>query len=106
VTSMGQKLSPVDMALYRAIDEVLHYIWDPIGISDAPEARDEYHGYLPIIFSKVKAGDGTKVITECLHFIRTDRIGLSANLKADRDAAVLMLRWKSVLLEKYKTNSL
>ena len=25
---MGQKLNPVDLALYRAVDEVLHYVWD------------------------------------------------------------------------------
>jgi hypothetical protein len=103
---MGQKLTPADMALYRAIDEVLHYIWDPIGSSDTPEARDEYHGYMPVVFSKVKEGHDAKSVAEHLHFIRTDRIGLSANLQADREVADLMLRWKSVLLEKYKTNSL
>jgi hypothetical protein len=103
---MGQKLSPEDMALYRAIDEVLHYIWDPIGVFDVPEARDEYHGYLPVVFSKAKASHDAKVIADYLHFIRTDRIGLSANMKADCDAADLILRWKSVLLEKYKANSL
>ena len=103
---MGQRLSPEDMALYRAIDEVLHYIWDPIGVSDAPEARDEYHSYLPVVFSKVKANDGIEVIAEYLHDIRTDRIGMPANLKADRDAADLMLHWRSVLMEKYKTDSL
>ncbi len=45
---MGQRLSPEDMAPYRAIDEVLHYIWDPIGISDAPEARDEEQALMAI----------------------------------------------------------
>ena len=28
---MGSKLSPHDMRLYRAVDEVLHYVWNPIG---------------------------------------------------------------------------
>jgi hypothetical protein len=103
---MGQRLSPEDMALYRAIDEVLHYIWDPIGVFDAPEARDEYYDYLPVVFSKIKASEAAEVVSEYLHFIRTDRIGIPANPKADRDAADLMLRWKLVLHEKYKTNPL
>ena len=47
---MGKKLDPQQMELYRATDEVLHYIWDPIGVSDAPNARDEYSSYLPQVF--------------------------------------------------------
>jgi hypothetical protein len=31
--------------LESAINEVLHYIWDPIGIQDMPAARDEYESY-------------------------------------------------------------
>ena len=37
--------------LYRRIGEVLHYVWDPIGVSGYPEARDEYDMYLPQVFS-------------------------------------------------------
>ena len=33
--------------LHRRTDEVLHYIWDPIGVSGVPTARDEYSGYVP-----------------------------------------------------------
>ena len=47
---MGTKLEPHDEELYRRVDEVLHYIWDPIGVAGAPMARDEYYAYLPQIF--------------------------------------------------------
>lgn len=40
---MGQKLSAPHLALYRAVDEVLHYVWDLIGASAFPQARNEYH---------------------------------------------------------------
>jgi hypothetical protein len=33
--------------LRRRVDEVLYYIWDPIGVSDQPYARGEYEGYVP-----------------------------------------------------------
>jgi hypothetical protein len=44
------KLLPHQDELYRRTDEVLHYIWDPIGVAGVPEARDEYDSYLPHAF--------------------------------------------------------
>ena len=42
---MGRGISSLDEELYRRVDEVLHYLWDPIGVAGIPEARDEYYGY-------------------------------------------------------------
>jgi hypothetical protein len=36
---MGKKLTPNQMELYKRIDEILFYKWDPIGISDSDWAR-------------------------------------------------------------------
>jgi len=44
---MGQKLPPKQLELYKRIDEILFYRWDPIGVSDGAWARDEYQSYLP-----------------------------------------------------------
>ena len=30
------KMMPADSELYRRIDEVVHYLWGPIGISESP----------------------------------------------------------------------
>ena len=43
---MGQKLPPCEAKLYRHCDEILHYIWDPIGVAGRTGARDEYDSYL------------------------------------------------------------
>jgi hypothetical protein len=43
-----------DQELMIAIDEVVHYLWDPIGIAWLPEARDEYKGYIPKLLILVK----------------------------------------------------
>jgi hypothetical protein len=59
---MGEKLSPKELALYRAVDEVLHYVWDPIGVAGAPRARDEYFSYLPKVYGMVKAGSDPESI--------------------------------------------
>lgn len=43
---MGHKLTDDGLELYRRVDEVLFYVWDPIGVANSPAARDEYYGYL------------------------------------------------------------
>ena len=76
---MGRKLDPQQMELYRATDEVLHYIWDPIGVSDAPNARDEYSSYLPQVFKMLFGQNSKEKIVDYLVKIQTERMGLNAN---------------------------
>lgn len=45
-----------DTDLLRVVDEVLHYIWDPIGVAGVPEARDEYDIYTGRIFTLLRSG--------------------------------------------------
>jgi len=59
---MKQKLSPVEKELYQRTDEVLHYLWNPLGVSDIPKARDEYYSYLPQVFSLILKGSDAKEI--------------------------------------------
>ena len=44
---MNKQLSPEHQELYGRVGEVLHYLWDPIGVSGVPQARDEYDSYVP-----------------------------------------------------------
>lgn len=91
---MGQKLSAADMALYRAVDEVLHYLWDPIGVSGVPQARDEYHGYLPRVFGMLREGSSESQIAAHLTLITSERMGLSPRMEHDRQVARILLDWK------------
>lgn len=54
------------MKLYRRVDEVMHYIWDPIGLSTVREARVEYQAYLPHVFSLLTSGSNSKEIADYL----------------------------------------
>ncbi|WP_206074056.1 MULTISPECIES: hypothetical protein [unclassified Polaromonas] len=74
---MGQKLSPPELALYRAVDEVPHYIGDPVGVSGVPEARDEYQGYLPQVFELLQEKQSAETIANYLGMVATERMGLS-----------------------------
>jgi hypothetical protein len=78
---MGQKLNPVENEIYKRVDEVLYYLWDPIGVSPDPEARDEYYSYIPEIFSLLmdsedRPGDKKKILDKLLT-IQQIRIGIN-----------------------------
>lgn len=97
---MGQKLSAQDMALYRAVDEVLHYVWDPIGVAGTPQARDEYYGYLPRVFALVRDCANESAIAEELSSIATQRMGLLARPEHDLEIARLLLSWRESVNER------
>ena len=68
-----------ETALYRRTGEVLHYLWDPCGISDAPQARDEYDSYLPSVYSVLHQGADAAKIAALLTEIEGKYMGLSGN---------------------------
>lgn len=53
--------------LYKQIDEIIWNDWDPIGVNDYPEARDEYYGYLPQIFELKNNGADSETIAQRLN---------------------------------------
>ncbi|TDE08308.1 hypothetical protein [Dyadobacter psychrotolerans] len=82
-----RKLSEQQNRLYNFIDNLLWEEWDPIGINDMPEARNEYSTYTPQIFSLVIRGASNEDITEKLRRIEIDWIGLASN--ADRNMVLV-----------------
>lgn len=66
-----------DFLLYKNIDDILWYDWDPIGVNDiAP--RDEYQSYVPGIFDLIKAKAGKEEIANWLFSIETGNMGLGS----------------------------
>ncbi len=96
---MGTHLSEKESQLYTRVDEVLHYIWDPIGVSGVPQARDEYYSYVPAIFSLVKSSSRAEEIAIHLRAIETDRMGLSGNMEKDLEVANILLGWRDSIYE-------
>ena len=95
---MNQKILPSDAELYRRIEEVVHYIWDPIGISAHPQARDEYIGYMTGIFGRVKAGKEEDII-EFMRWAASENMGLYFDEDKAKEAAKVMLDWKKYINE-------
>lgn len=46
------------------IGEILHYLWDPIGVRGIPEARDEYDSYVAHVGALLERGGGKRDITD------------------------------------------
>lgn len=69
-----------DFLLYKKIDDILWFDWDPIGIKDdAP--RDEYQGYVPEIFGLVKTKADRQEIANRLHKLETENMGMSGTIE-------------------------
>ncbi|MBN3788153.1 hypothetical protein G3N94_14765 [Burkholderia sp. Ac-20353] len=97
---MGRKLTEAELELYRRVDEVLYYVWDPIGVALSPAARDEYQGYLPKVFVMLREGAGSSPIAAYLDEVATEMMDLEARPEHSRRIAELLLDWK---MEIYRT---
>ena len=94
---MGQKLPPKQLELYQRLDEILWVDWDPIGVSEMAEARDEYYDYLPRVFHLALENADVSKLADYLFSIETEAMGLSGNMKHCVEIAELILRTKDDL---------
>jgi len=83
------------------VDEVLHYVWDPICVSGVPQARGEYYSYLPQVFGLLRDGGDEQTIASYLSEVTSERMGLTSNLERDLEVARVLLEWKDVIREKH-----
>lgn len=74
------KLSEEHKKIYKAIDEILWNDWDPIGVNDIEEVRDEYQSYIPHIFSLTIQGADKIKLSKHLFEIETKNMGMIGNL--------------------------
>ena len=82
------------------ISEVLHYIWDPIGVRDEPLARDEYDSYVAGINTLLEAGAEREQIAIHLDKIAVHSMGLRSNMEHNRVTADRLLAWREIVLKR------
>ena len=73
--------------IYEVIDQILWRDWDPIGVNDNDEVRDEYQSYTPQIFSLTIQGADKIKIAEHLYKIETINMGITGNKNHCEDIA-------------------
>lgn len=78
--------------LFDRVRRILMSDWDPIGIQDAPQARDEYDDYARQITRRLADGASTTDVSSHLLEIETNTLGLPGNRR--RAAAVARKLWQ------------
>ncbi|MEO6804511.1 MAG: hypothetical protein ABI286_06600 [Edaphobacter sp.] len=73
-----------------AIRRTFLEVWDPIGITDEPNAQDEYDGYIGRAFELLTTGDSDKEIIEYLNWA-AERMGMDGST-ARLETVVMALR--------------
>ncbi len=97
---MGKMLPPKESELYQRTDEVLHYLWDPIGVAGAPGARDEYWSYLPHVFSLLMQRVEEGVIADYLLKVERDAIGLPGRPDEALEIARKLIEYRTWVLDR------
>ena len=95
-------ITPRSSELSQRVDEVLHYVWDPLGVSETPEARDEYHSYVPQVVSLLVRHATADQLVELLaeiHGRRMDVCSLDRARERARGVVPLLEKWRDVLEE-------
>ncbi|PKV62388.1 hypothetical protein [Pontibacter ramchanderi] len=69
-----------DFLLYKRIDEILWYDWDPIAINNVAP-RDEYQAYVPEVYNLRKSGATRGEIAQHLHELENKKMGMDGDLE-------------------------
>jgi hypothetical protein len=94
---MGRSIDERQQRLYTAVDEILHFIWDPIGVAGIPQARAEYHSYVPSVFGILDRGGDKAEVTSYLIAAACDGMGLSGSPERAQSAASVLVEWRDSL---------
>ena len=87
--------------LNQRIDEILYYVWDPIGVSDEPCARSEYSSYTMTILQYVLNEDLNQIANQ-LSKIETDSMGLTMDKERNLMVAQKLLDFKYAVEDNLK----
>ena len=66
--------------------------WDPIGVNDCQQARDEYYSYIAAIIKLLKENCDSYKLSNHLHQLRTNSIGLGESLEEDQKVAKQLIK--------------
>jgi hypothetical protein len=74
--------------------------WDPIGIADEPDARDEYDSFLPRIADRLRYGARAEEIATFLGGFSGEYMGLAPDGANDLRAAAVVVAWYDVEMSR------
>lgn len=74
------KMTQEQLKLYKAIDDILWFDWDPIGINKIG-VGEEYYSYLPQVYQLKVNGSSKMEIAKYLDEVVTERMGMESNME-------------------------
>lgn len=83
--------------LYKSIDNILWFDWDPIGINK-DGICDEYNSYLPQVYQLKVSGATEMEIAKYLNETITERMGMKSNMEFNKKIA------EKIFALKYEPN--
>ena len=88
--------------IFIAVDEILCYLWDPIGVSSdgTPQTRDEYTSYVPEIVKLLEDGAAAQQIADNLDRIEVEQMGLDSDKGRNRGISELLIDKYRFLVER------
>jgi hypothetical protein len=84
----------VEDELGRRVDEVLYYVWDPIGVNHEPCARGEYENYVGGVLQTLNDNDEPGPISAHLAAIVKSSMELPPDIQNCNAVAELLLLHK------------
>jgi hypothetical protein len=74
---MNDKSTHFQKIVLQRVDELLHFTWDPIGVREMPQARDEYQAYVPKVAGFLLQHKKKEELEAYLHWLATEHMGLT-----------------------------
>ncbi len=84
---------------YDLIREAVLNEWDPIGVKDIAEARDEYDSYIPMLCKLIMTKSSKEDIFKYLWNLETQHMGLDGDRQATDKFADKLLQLSSDIIK-------
>lgn len=85
--------------LKQRVDEILFYVWDPLGVAPKTELRTEYESYVPGILSMVEKEADAKAIANKLKEIVRTKMGRTGFAESSDKAGEILVAWRDQFKE-------
>ncbi len=98
---MSQAPEQFEQELLLRVDEVLYYLWDPLGVARDPSARQEYAAFVPDVFAALMDDADEGRVMELLLLLETEYLAHGPRPSHDRRIAEVLIDWRALLEQRY-----
>ncbi len=90
-----------EQQLLQRVDEVLYYLWDPLGVAREPQARQEYSAFVSDVFAALVDDADEGRLMELLLLLETEFLGQGPRPSQARRIAEVLVDWRLLLEQQH-----